>query len=825
MSGMFYTNRVLEEQLFGDKRDDKKFLKYMNPEHPEILKNLPPAFLLTSCGDIYNNFSIRFNKALKEAGRVSKLLYFGDEELQHIFTITNPDHPRSVEATDRMLEWFEEQALLRKERRSQKSEVEKRKKKVEERIKDGSITNQKVWRNLKERIEADPETLKKTAIIDCTREYTYEQMLDAWESYARAFTGIGIGYQNSSRVALCGTITAEPIFAMYGLNMTGAEVSLFSYPDFLPHGMWRDMIEKEKITDLVISDIMVTPEVWKEILEVKEKCGLRNVILMHSLMGGPAVGPAELVFNEANYHLLKCKPGAVFMDDLVEKYRGTEVCYDESGGERIAFITHSSGTTKGTRKLLPYTDKAFNACLDVVPGGLRSFVRGADDGKQLRIIQLFDFSSIMAMASQLNGAFIQGEIIVLTFFGFMHPKFIRAIDYYNVSFLLITGFMVDKWLERTDIDDVDFSSLKVAGLVGGYTSPEKLEKFKAFFKAHGFKHKLVSGYGMSEAGGRPLVVEADSKKDIIGKFDNPDEIRIKDENDGLFYRPDEGKRTGLLYRISDARCDNKLDGEILFEYTTIEGRDFVCTNDLVRVNEDGSLSFAGRADKYFVNNEGLKFDSGIVDNEMSAHRAIDRCAVVPVMEKRIHDTVPVLYVIPAEKGNGAAERIRQAFVDVYVKERKIGADNLPTQFMIVDDIPLNANGKLDIYRITRERLKGDAYNIIPVMNEGTMTDIKTEHVKKLNSTTAGTLPQGMENNSAYNVFDYFTSPPQKSDSDFRFTDLFRPWKLFLPEKERKDKGFAMPEITDEMSKFLLKYGNRLAGIPVGRKSIDIDFEE
>jgi hypothetical protein len=106
-----------------------------------------------------------------------------------------------------------------------------------------------------------------------------------------------------------------------------------------------------------------------------------------------------------------------------------------------------------------------------------------------------------------------------------------------------------------------------------------------------------------------------------------------------------------------------------------------------------------------------------------------------------------------------------------------------------------------------------------------MTDIKTEHVKKLNSTTAGTLPQGMENNSAYNVFDYFTSPPQKSDSDFRFTDLFRPWKFFLPEKERKDKGFAMPEITDEMSKFLLKYGNRLAGIPVGRKSIDIDFEE
>ena len=825
MSGMFYTNKMLSEQIFGDKRDDKKFLKYMNPEHPEIVKNLPPAFLLTSCGDSFNNFSLRFNKALKKAGRVSKLLYLGDEELQHVFTITNPEHPRSIEATDKMLAWFEEQAEIRRTRRKKDPKVEGAKKAVQKRIADGSITDQKVWRNLKERIVADPATLKKTAIIDCTREYSYEQMLAEWERYARAFTGVGIGYENKSRVALCGTITAEPLFALYGLNMVGAEVSLFSYPDFLPHGMWKDMIEKEHITDLVISDIMVTSEVWEEIKEVSKKCGLRNVILMHSLMGGPAVGPAELVFNEYNYHMLKRRPDTVFMDELCEKYRNTPVKYDESTGERIAFITHTSGTTNGTRKLLPYTDKLFNGSIDVIPGSLRGMVKGIEEGKQLRIIQLFDFSSIMALAGQLNGAFITGETVVLTFFGFMHPKFIRAVDYYNISLMFITGFMIDKWIDSPDIDDIDFSSLMLVGLAGGYTSPQKLEKYKSFFEAHGFRRDIVTGYGMSEAGGKPLVIKADSKKDVIGTFDDPDEVRIKDENDGKFYRPDEGPRTGLLYRMNKVRCDNKLDGEVLYEYTNIDGRDFLCTNDLVRVNEDCSISFAGRADKYFVNNEGLKFDSGIVDNCMAAHRAIDRCAVVPVMEKRIHDTVPVLYVIPAEKGEGAAERIRQAFVDVYVKDRKIGADNIPTQFMIVDDIPLNANGKLDIYRITRERLEGDAYNIVPVMTDGKLTDIKAEHVEQVNSTTAGTLPQGMENNSAYNVFDIFTTPVKKGGQSFSFGDIFRPWKLFMPETEWKDKGFKLPEMSEETRKTLFKYGNRLAGIPNGRKAIDFDFED
>ena len=56
-------------------------------------------------------------------------------------------------------------------------------------------------------------------------------------------------------------------------------------------------------------------------------------------------------------------------------------------------------------------------------------------------------------------------------------------------------------------------------------------------------------------------------------------------------------------------------------------------------------------------------------------------------------------------------------------------------------------------------------------------------------------------------------------------DLFRPWKLFMPETEGKKKKYEMPEIPDDMRKLLLKYGNRISGIPNGRKSIDVDFED
>lgn len=818
ISGMFYTNKVLQEQIYGSKRYDETFLKYMNIEHPEIIQNMPPAFMVTSCGDTFNNFSIRFNKALKSGGRTSKLLYLGDEELQHIFPIMNPEHPRSMEATEKMLAWFEEQADLRRTRREKTPAAAQKLRKVEKRIRDGSISDQKVWANIKERISADDELMKRTAVIDCTREYTYEQMFAEWERYARAFSALGICAENGSRAALCGVVAAEPMFALFGLNMTGAEVSLFSYPDFLPNGMWKQMIEKEKITDLIVSDIMVTPEIREEIGQVKAQFGLRNVIFLHALMGGPTVGPAELAYNEYNYHMLRRRADAVFMSDLLAQYADASIRYDESKGERIAFITHTSGTTHGTRKLLPFTDKVINDTLKMFPKGYHSFAEGSEAAKPFNVIQVFDFSSIMALSAMLLCPLAFGDALVFTFFGFMHPKFIRAVDYYNVSVLSLTGFMVDKWLDDESLDGLDFSSLKVVGMSGGYVPPEKMERYREFFKSHGCKCDITAGYGMSEAGGKPMFAPKGNDRDILGFEDDPENVRIKDETDGKFYRLEDGVRTGVLYKLSETRSKNELDGMVLFDYTEIEGKPFLCTNDLVRVNEDCSISFAGRADKYFVNNEGKKFDSGVVDLHMAAHPAVDRCAVVPVMEKRIHDTVPVLYVVPSEKGPKAAEAVRGAFIDVYIKEKKITGDNLPTQFMLVEDIPLNANGKLDIFRITRERLGGDAYDLIPVFTEGALTDIQTKHVEKLNSMTAGTLPKGMENNSAYNAFDLFNTVSSDGPA---FPDIFG----LLRRSKGEKKGFRFPEVPENVRKAVLKYGNRLSGIPNGRKSIDFDFED
>jgi hypothetical protein len=94
--------------------------------------------------------------------------------------------------------------------------------------------------------------------------------------------------------------------------------------------------------------------------------------------------------------------------------------------------------------------------------------------------------------------------------------------------------------------------------------------------------------------------------------------------------------------------------------------------------------------------------------------------------------------------------------------------------VLVDNIPCNSNGKIDIYRITRDRLQGEAYNILPVRENGRLTDIDAEPAGQLDSIRGGTLPEGMEGRSALGMYDLFNQAPEtKKPADGLFEILAR----------------------------------------------------
>ena len=126
--GMIYTQlndpigQLLAEQFYGDKRDDNDFVRFMDPENPEVLNNLPPVFLNTCRGDFLNNYTLMFHKALKDAGKPTKLVYYGGKKLGHAFVGSCSGLKESQETIEKMLEWFEEQADIQREEKRRKEE-------------------------------------------------------------------------------------------------------------------------------------------------------------------------------------------------------------------------------------------------------------------------------------------------------------------------------------------------------------------------------------------------------------------------------------------------------------------------------------------------------------------------------------------------------------------------------------------------------------------------------------------------------------------------------------------------------------------------------
>lgn len=113
ISGMFYTRKrdevgmFLTSWIYGKNWRKHAFRPYMNPEHEEIVKNLPPCFLVTSGGDTMKSYTLEFYEALQKAGTVCHLEdYAENKELIHAFCTLFPEKEESVAVIKKMTEYF-----------------------------------------------------------------------------------------------------------------------------------------------------------------------------------------------------------------------------------------------------------------------------------------------------------------------------------------------------------------------------------------------------------------------------------------------------------------------------------------------------------------------------------------------------------------------------------------------------------------------------------------------------------------------------------------------------------------------------------------------
>ena len=113
ISGMFYTTRndmlgrFLSPSIYGKDKRSIAMAEYTNPEHPEIIHNIPPCYLITSKADMLERYTLDFAGELGNKGVEHHLRHMGsDPKLLHAFPVLNATLPESVRVIDEIVDWF-----------------------------------------------------------------------------------------------------------------------------------------------------------------------------------------------------------------------------------------------------------------------------------------------------------------------------------------------------------------------------------------------------------------------------------------------------------------------------------------------------------------------------------------------------------------------------------------------------------------------------------------------------------------------------------------------------------------------------------------------
>ena len=590
---------------------------------------------------------------------------------------------------------------------------------LEARIESGAITEQRLSSMIRELNSQSPERLNAIAISDGIREYTYRQMFRQWDKYAEVFSALDITGENGSRVLLSSLPTSSVIFSVYALNMTGASVSMMIETNLIDWKELKDTIRVEGITDVILMDIAIVPEVYFKLIRNQKKLGIRNIIIVHSDRHMPYAIPQIREYAKISQAFIRHRKDCLFMDELIEKYEATEIKGNVETSENAAIILHTSGTSNGIRKPIPFTDKAINEAVAKfmrVPKYREMFEGTAVCVSGLPLCACYGFIDQTTLPLVFGGKLIPQPLVEGS------PIYAKALSDYKAT--ITFGAFSNSILENKD-KSLDLSSLKMICIGGMYFSPDFIEKINKALRRMGMEGEGCSmGYGLSEVGGACFLAPPGVNDESFGYPLPGVKAKIYDEQEDKFYELTDGEHTGALFISTPSLSSGKIGDKTFFELDNIDGETYYNTNDLVHVNANGSLSYVGRTNKFFVNNDGVRYESSIVERDVSAQKGIVACGIVGEYLKSIRDTVPILYVKTDKKCGRPEEVLRKALKNIFVTEKLLSENELPYQCVIAEMLPLNTMGKVDTNKIKSMKLGGLRFDIRLIKDGDEPKDLK-----------------------------------------------------------------------------------------------------
>ena len=238
-------------------------------------------------------------------------------------------------------------------------------------------------------------------------------------------------------------------------------------------------------------------------------------------------------------------------------------------------------------------------------------------------------------------------------------------------------------LDHPDCSETDFSSVRLAGIGGGPTSPELVHRIRATLGC-----PVVNRYTSTEAGLTTGTRPADSPEVVATTVGRPApqvELRLVTPG-GEDVEP--GEIGEVMVRSPSMMKGYWRDAQATAAVLDADG--FLHAGDLGFVGADGNLRLAGRTKEMYVRG-GYNVYPVEVETVLTEHDAVARVAVVGVHDPVLGE-VGVAFVVPVPGIDPSV--LDRENVQSWVTAR-LADYKAPDRVVVVDDLPVTSMLKID----------------------------------------------------------------------------------------------------------------------------------
>jgi len=358
-------------------------------------------------------------------------------------------------------------------------------------------------------------------------------------------------------------------------------------------------------------------------------------------------------------------------------------------GNEIAAIEYTSGTTG-----IPKGAILSNNSINSVAFQQKSVLPDMKAGDTFLDIMppFIAYGLVCGMVASLTAGL---ELILIP--KFEPSKFDKLVVKHKPNHVIGVPSFFENLTKSKLVKGKDLSFLKYCIAGGDKMNVEAEKRINEFFREHNIKNKIIKGYGMTELSSG-VIINVDDNVNKLGSVGVPlvkNNIKVlnPETKEELGYN-----ETGEVYITGTSKMvgyHNAKEEMKSVVSEDIDGKKWIKTGDLGRVDEDGHVYIEGRLKRMIIRPDGHNVFPTSIENVILTHPAVDNCVVVGVPSTEyMNGEIPVACVVIKDDYKEKIQEIQEQLIKL--SALKLPPRDVALDYNFIESIPMTSNGKVDV---------------------------------------------------------------------------------------------------------------------------------